>query len=123
IDRVPCFSVPHHSGFTLIGYADCGKITGLEAAMLQGLGDHLLCPTPDLGSIVLHPSWLRKNLFVLFLRYRNDSPGTVEYDKSRAGGTLIDGSNVVGHFLFPFQDVIAFSIAESTIQNPHYRTL
>jgi hypothetical protein len=58
----------------LIGYADCRKITGLERAVLQSLCDYLLCPTPDLDSIVLHPSWLRKNLFVLFLRYRNDSP-------------------------------------------------
>src|SRR5262249_31081074 len=80
IVRVFRFSVPLHGRFTLIGDPDCGKIAGPEAAMVQGFRDHLLCPTPDLGSVVLHPSWLRKNLFVLFLRYRNDSPGAIEYD-------------------------------------------
>src|SRR5579871_575634 len=103
VNGTPCDSIPNHRSFPLIGDSNRGKIAGFEALPLHRFTNDFLGPAPDLGRVVFDPSRLRKNLFVLLLGDRNDASGTVEYDESRAGGALIDSSDVVRHGPSSFQ--------------------
>jgi hypothetical protein len=89
--------VPKDGGLALVGDSDARQVPGLEAALGHRLGDHLLGAGPDFLGIMLHPSRLRIDLPVLFLRGRGDPAGTVEQNEPRAGGALIQGADITGH--------------------------
>ena len=69
----------------------------LQARLLHGFGDHLRGAEPDLVRVVLHPAGLRIDLLVLLLRGGDDAAAAVENDEARAGGALVDGSDVLCH--------------------------
>src|SRR5580700_685677 len=95
VDGMAGLAIPNHRGFTLVRDADRGKIARSQAALFQRFRDHLLRPPPNLRGVVLHPSRLRIDLFVLLLGHRNNAPGTIKYDESSTGCTLIDSSDVI----------------------------
>ena len=57
--------------------------------------------SPDFVGVVLHPSRLRIDLLVFLLGAGDDRAGAVENDEARAGGALVDGSDVVRHDRYP----------------------
>ena len=98
-DRAARLAIPQHGGLALVGDADRGQVVRPQASRLHGFRDDFFGAAPDLVGVVLHPSGLRIDLLVFFLRGGDDAPGAVEHDESRAGGALVDGSDVVGQFL------------------------
>ena len=89
--------VPQHGGLTLVGDPDRGQVGGAKFALLERLRNHILRGLPDFLGIVLHPPRLRINLLVLLLRRRYGLAGCVKHTEARAGRTLIDCPDVVGH--------------------------
>ena len=97
VDRLAGVAIPDDGGLALVGDADGGEVGGAEGALLQGGGDHFAGAPPDLVRIVLDPSGLGVDLFVLFLGDADDAAGMVENDEAGAGGSLVDRADVVGH--------------------------
>ena len=108
VHRPPRLTIPYDCGLALIGDSNGGEIGCAQASLLQRFVDDVLRPPPDFVRVVLHPSGLRVNLFVLLLRNRNDSSVAVENNKARAGRSLIDGANVIRHFLSRWELPAAF---------------
>src|ERR1039458_10754791 len=67
------------------------------------LPDHLADAAPDFGGIVLHPAGPGIDLRVLLLCSADDSSRTIEDHEARAGGSLVNGCDVVCHLssIFP----------------------
>ena len=99
VQRLAGVAIPEHRGFPLVGDADGRQVAGPQGALPHGGRHHLFGAAPDLVGVVLHPPRPRVDLLVLFLRAGDDSPGAVEYHEPRAGGALIDCSDVVWHGL------------------------
>jgi hypothetical protein len=59
--------------------------------------DHVTGARPDLKRVVFHPTGLRVNLPVFLLVRGDDFPGVVKDDTTGAGGTLVNGGNVLSH--------------------------
>ena len=100
----PAAAIPHHRSFALIRNPDGRQVARHQGALLQRIGDHLARAPPDLISVVLHPAWLRIDLLVFLLGYRNNTSGVVEHNESRAGSALVDGADIVGHEVSPLMD-------------------
>ena len=94
VDRDARFAVPDDGGLALIGDAEGRDILGANATLLHGFGHDFVNAPPDFLRIVFHPAGFGINLLVLFLGNGDDPPGRVEDDKSRAGGSLIDGAQI-----------------------------
>lgn len=60
--------------------------------------------------IMLHPSWLRKDLRKLFLSHRCDVSIMVEYDRTGAGRSLIQCYDILFHRVVSF-----FKVAKDVI--------
>ena len=93
------FAVPEHGGFALVGNADGRQVVRRNAGLFHAFGYDLLRAKPDFSGVVLDPAWLRIDLLMLFLSAGGDAPSAVEYDEAGAGGTLVDGSDVIRHGL------------------------
>ncbi|KAG1242024.1 hypothetical protein G6F68_016398 [Rhizopus microsporus] len=50
----------------------------------------------DLARVMLDPAGVREDLRELALRAADDVAGTVEQDRARTGGALVDGQHVAG---------------------------
>ena len=96
-NRLAGFALPQDRGFPLIGDADRGQIRSAQPALLQRVCNHFFRTALDFQGIMFHPTWLRKNLFVLFLRHGRDTRRLIKHHESRAGRALVDCSNVVFH--------------------------
>jgi hypothetical protein len=59
--------------------------------------DHIAGALPNFERIVFHPTGLRVNLPVFPLIGGDNLPGVVEEHTTGAGGTLVDGGNVLSH--------------------------
>jgi hypothetical protein len=59
--------------------------------------DHFPGIIPDLEGVVLNQSGSRVILLVLLLIPRGDVPVPVKYDKTRAGGALVNGCDKIAH--------------------------
>ena len=90
-------TVPKHRGLALIGDADGGEIGSVTLRPLQSLRNDVLGGPPDLLGIMLDPSRLGIDLLMLFLRGSDNLAGSVEHAEARAGCSLIDRADVVGH--------------------------
>ena len=91
------FPVPEDGSLTLVGDADRGQIGSAKVAAFQSLRNDVLGGPPDFLGIVLHPSRLRINLLVLFLRGSHNPAGSIKHAETRAGRPLINGTYVFGH--------------------------
>ena len=68
-----------------------------ELALLQSFADYLVGPAQNLVCIVLHPSWPRINLPVLFLRYGHNARIFVKHHEPRASCALVNRADIVLH--------------------------
>ena len=82
-------TIPHDSGFALIGNADCGDVPGLCTGHCHGLHGHRQLGRPDFHGIVLHPAGLGINLVELLLGNTADLATFVKQDTPGTGGTLV----------------------------------
>src|SRR5438552_3810726 len=92
---------PDDGCLTLIRNADRCQIVRCQLSFSQCFGHYFSRSLPDLFGIVLHPAWLRENLFVLLLRDTYDAPRLVEHDEARARCALIDCPEIIFHVLMP----------------------
>ena len=83
-------------GLALVGDADRGEVLVREVGSGQREADHLTDVLPDLLRVVLDPAGAREDLLVLDLAGLDDLAGVVEDDRSGAGGSLVDGKDVLG---------------------------
>ena len=82
-------AVPQHCGFALIGDANRRDFLG-PCARFGNRGKHdLVLRSPNLGSVVLDPSGLRKMLAQFFLRAGDRCTGMVKQNRPRTGRALI----------------------------------
>ena len=100
-NRLAGFALPQDGGLPLIRDADRRQIRSAQPALLERPGNYLFCAPLNFQRIVLHPTRLWENLFVLPLGYSGDTPGLVKYHESRARRALIDCSNIVFHCAGP----------------------
>jgi hypothetical protein len=56
---------------------------------------------PDLKRIMFHPTGLRVNLGMFLLVRSDNFSGMVKEHATGAGGTLVDGTNVLSHIYLP----------------------
>src|SRR5690606_1132516 len=98
MDGLAGFSVPDDRGFTLIGDSDTDNLLRVEPGTLQGTPAHCERTVPDLQSIMLDPTILRKILMKFLLSYSDLSSCVIKYDGSGTGCTLIDGKQITRHY-------------------------
>src|SRR5690606_29083274 len=92
--------VPHDGRLALVGDADRRDVVVGDVRPRQREAHGLAHVVPDLLGVVLHPPGAGEDLVVLELTRGDDLPGVVEDDGPGAGGSLVDGENVVGHGAF-----------------------
>ncbi len=97
--RPPGPTVPQDGCLALVGDSDRGQVASLKTALRHRLGDDFLCASPDLIGIMLHPTRLWINLPMFFLGRGRYHSGSIQNQKARAGGALVDCSDVVRHGL------------------------
>src|SRR5262249_41920857 len=90
-------ALPDDEGFALVGNPDGGEITCLGTGSAQRLSSQLNGRLIDLLGIMLDPSGPRIELGNLAVRTPAYAPGSIDYQHSRAGGSLVDSENKVGH--------------------------
>src|SRR5207247_8166943 len=98
-------------------------VASAKAALLHRLSDHVLSTPRYFLGIVLHPSRLRINLFMLFLCCGYGPAGAIEDGEARAGGALINCSDVTGHahlvFLLAAREMSGrISLQPTAVNNP-----
>ena len=84
----------------MVGDADGGQIQSGQTGFFQGATDDVPSILPDFSRIVLYPSRLWKNLFMLFLVGSDDLTAMVKNDKPVAGCALVQSSHIIGHVSF-----------------------
>src|SRR6266853_5272381 len=97
-DRLPGFLVPNYAGFPLVGDPHGGEFAGGNSAASQGFCRNLIGVLNNLGGIMLHPTRIRIDLLVFFLRNADHAAIGVEYHESRAGRPRIDCCDIPFHF-------------------------
>ena len=91
-----CGALPQHGGFTLVGDADGGHLTGGDACSNQGLAGAVELCLPDLQWVVLHPAGGRVGLVEFLLGGGQDVAPVIEDEGPAAARTLVEGEEV-GH--------------------------
>ena len=91
-----CGALPQHGGFTLVGDADGGHLTGGDACSNQGLAGAVELGLPDLQWVVLHPAGGRVGLVEFLLGGGERVAAVVEDEGPTAAGALVEGKEV-GH--------------------------
>ena len=81
----------------MIGDANGREILGLKDLLGHSFANDVLSAAPDFVGIVFDPPGCGIDLLVLFLGLRNDAAGVVENDEARAGGALIERSEISRH--------------------------
>ena len=94
---LPLPPIPHDGGLALIGDADRRHLGRAAARGRHFLARHGDLAGQDLLGIVLHPARAREHLAELLLCYRCDRSGSVEQERPRSGGALIEGHHVSAH--------------------------
>src|SRR3954447_11269126 len=89
--------MPEERRLALVGNADRRKIAWPQAGGRQAFRDHQSRVAPDFARIVLDAARTRIDLFMLALRPRDDFPGTIENDESRARRALVYRADVTSH--------------------------
>ena len=92
--------IPDHGGLALVGHANGGDVTRLDADLLKGAFNHVLGASPNLHRIVLDPAGFGVNLLVLHLMNTDDAATVVEEHTAGTGRTLINCRNIFCHFTF-----------------------
>jgi hypothetical protein len=87
-------TIPHNRSFALIGNANRSDIAHLNATLVQSVCHNHLHALPDFLWVVFDPARLRVNLPMLFLSDGNNSASRIENHTARAGGALVNSSNV-----------------------------
>ncbi len=87
-------AVPHDRGFALIGDADRGDVARVQAGTANRLDCHSKLRGPNLQSIVLDPTRLRKDLPEFFLRDRARGSFIVKNNRAGAGGAFVEGQEM-----------------------------
>src|SRR5947209_2671163 len=85
---------PTHFSYTTLFRSE---VRSVQTPLAESISNDVFGAPQDLLRIVLHPSRFRVDLFVLLLGHRYRAPGLVEHHEARAGGSLIDCSDVVFH--------------------------
>jgi hypothetical protein len=94
VDRSPGVLVPDDRRLALVRDPDRLELARVEPGTREAVRDHLFRVLPDLDGIVLDPAGLRVDLFVLFVRVRDDLAAVVEHHEAGAGRPLIDRADV-----------------------------
>ncbi len=89
--------VPDDGRFALVGNSDGGDVVPGQVRLGERGRDHLAGVVPDLGRVVLHPARLWEDLLMLHLARGHDSAAVVEDDGAGAGGSLVNGDDVLVH--------------------------
>ena len=97
VDGLAARLLPDHRGLALIGHADRRDVGSLRARLLEAALDHLLAALPDLERVVLDPTRLGIDLFVLLLVEPNHLALMIEDHEPRARGSLIQCCCVLCH--------------------------
>ena len=96
--------VPDNGGLPLVGDADGGNLPGVNPGLGHYLHHHGVLAGPDFHGVVLHPAFPGVELGKFLLADPQDVLLSVKEDGPGAGGTLIQGKNIVSHcvsFLSP----------------------
>jgi hypothetical protein len=96
VDRLAGGTVPDHGGFALVGDAQRGDMARVDLPAAEQFGQRGIDAGEDLARVMLDPAGLREDLRELALRAADDVAGTVEQDRARTGGALVDGQHVAG---------------------------
>jgi hypothetical protein len=95
--RLASLAIPHHGRLALVRDADRRDVARLATRRGQRAADHLARAPPHLARVVFHPTRARRDLLVLALIDLHDPAVAIEQDEPRAGGALVDRSDVLGH--------------------------
>ena len=102
VHRLSRLFVPDNGSLPLVGDANGRNLPGIHT----GLGHHLhhdgILAGPDFHGIVLHPAVMGIELGKLLLAYPQDILFPVKEDGPGAGGTLVQGKDIVSHSQFSF---------------------
>ena len=96
-NRLARFTVPHQSGFPLIGDADGGNLRGRHAGFEIGLHHGVILADKQLHGVVFHPARVGIQLRKLNLGLRENVKLTVEHNGPAAGGSLIQCNQIALH--------------------------
>ena len=83
-------TIPEHSGFALIGNADGGNITRMQATLAQCIAADGLGRPPNIHGVMLNPAIGGKMLLKLDLSAGDTVTGAIKNDGARASSALID---------------------------------
>ena len=96
VDRFAGGAVPHHGGLALVGDADGGDAGNIDPGLLHGPACHGPDVAQNVGRVMLDPAVAGIMLRKLAPRLGQRRPPTVEQDRPRRGGALIDGEDMAG---------------------------
>ena len=123
VDGTTRSALPNNRGLALVGDADGGDLSRLDASAgdrrLRGRND----ARPDFFRIVLDETRRRIDLPEFLLRRRDRTERRIEDDRARRGRALIDRKKVIGQIRSPAAPVtIASGRQRSRITSPAYRS-
>ena len=95
VDGLTGVLIPHDGGFTLVGDTHGSDFVVVDLAVCHGGSHDLTHVLPNLDCVVLNPASLGEDLLVLELTLSHVLACLVEQDCAGAGGSLIDGENVL----------------------------
>jgi quinoprotein glucose dehydrogenase len=88
--------VPHHGRLALIGHTDGRQVAPGQTRRAKGAGNDFVDARGNLGGIVFDPSRFRQDLLVFELPPGYLCAGRIEHHEARAGGSLVECSDVHG---------------------------
>ena len=101
VDRSPRLAVPDDRRLALVRDPDRVELVRLQPRIGEPVKDDLLGVLPDLDGVVLDPARVGVDLFVLFVRVRDDLPAVVEHHKASSGRPLVYRTDILCHVLDP----------------------
>ena len=110
IDELSRGLIPHNCCLALVGNPKARDVVAGEGGPGKRFPHHFPGVIPNFLGIVLHPSGLGQNLFVLALALGNNPPRMVKNDGPGAGCSLIEGHHVGIHLGAPLPNTHWFSL-------------
>ena len=95
VNGLACALVPENGGFSLVGDANGGNVSGSEPFLFQGFLCHFQLALPDFHGVVFHPAGLGINLTIFLLSSADSCAIFVKEDTAGAGGSLIQRHDIL----------------------------